>query len=99
MQQPSSIVNAFFIIILIASISVGFVWQKVQIVKLVTDIDKLEKERQKLEERIGTLNSKVLELSDGDRLVKIGLNELHMAYPKTELIEQENIYKDSDFEQ
>ncbi|NOZ63129.1 MAG: hypothetical protein GXO74_15870 [Calditrichaeota bacterium] len=97
LQRPSVSLISILLILLVAIVLLGFVWQKVAIVKLVTEIDQLEKERQKLEENIGTLNSQALSLSDEDRLVKIGVNDLHMIYPKTEVIEQENIYQDSDF--
>ncbi len=97
LQKPSVGLKLMVFLVFLALVLVGLVWQKVQIQALATEIDQLEKDRQKLEESIGTLNSRVLELSDSDRLVKIGIENLHMVYPKIEVIEQEKIYQDSDF--
>ena len=98
LQKPSISLRVLAGIIIIAAILIGSVWQKVTVSQLAADIELLNKEKQNLEEEISVLSSKVLELSDGERVVKIAEEELGMITPETELLQLRKIFHKSDLD-
>ncbi len=98
LQKPSISLRVLAGIIIIAAILIGSVWQKVTVSQLAADIELLNKEKQNLEEEISVLSSKVLELSDGERVVKIAEEELGMITPETELLQLREIFHKSDLD-
>ncbi len=96
LHQPLIGIRVLLGILLVTVILLGIVWQKVNVTELAQDIEALKKERQKLEERIGELNSEVLKLSDGKRIVKIAEDKLDMIFPDTEVLPMRESFQKND---
>ena len=90
--KSTNISVVMVIIILIAGLMIGFVWQKVKIVQLVDQIGDLHKQEQVLKERNEKKRVKVLSLLNDSRIIKIAEHDLKMV-----LIDYEKIYLPDDF--
>jgi len=74
------------IIIFIAGLMIGFIWQKVKIAQLVEEIEKLRKEELILRERNEKKRAIVLNLLNDSRILNIAEKELHMINPPFEIV-------------
>ena len=74
------------IIILIAGLMIGFIWQKVKIAQLVDQVEDLRKQEQLLKERNEKKRAKVLNLLNDSRIIKIAEKKLNMVYPPYEIV-------------
>jgi len=86
-------------IILIAVLLIGSVWQKVNVTQLAQDIEKLEKEKLLIQEKNDNLKSKIFNLSDGKRVIKIAENQLNMVFPDSEVVPLVKKFQESDFDE
>jgi len=96
LRKPSIGLKVLVGIVIVAAILIGTIWQKVQVMQLAQEIEQLEKEKQALEENIGDLNSRVLKLSDGKRIIKIAEKELGMIYPDSEILVLKQFFSKSE---
>lgn len=74
------------IIILIAGIMIGFIWQKVKIAQLVDQVEDLRKQEQLLKERNEKKRAEVLNLLNDSRIIKIAEKKLNMVFPPYEIV-------------
>lgn len=97
LQEPANGIKFMIFVLILAVVLVGLVWQKILILETLKEIDDLEKQRQALEEKIGKLNSEVLQLSNNERLIEIGKNKLNLDRQPVTALEGEIIYNEDDF--
>ena len=84
--RPKNSMTALVIIIILALILVGLVWQKVKVSQLVQEIDQLEKQLVYYKETNEKLQGQVLSLSNETRIVSIAREKLDMIYPPYEFV-------------
>ncbi len=96
LNQPIISLRVLVGILIIAFLLIGSVWQKVNVTQLAQDIQQLEKEKKLIEEKNTELESKILKLADGKRVIKIAEERLNMIFPDSELVPLENKYYKSD---
>ncbi|MCI0493817.1 cell division protein FtsL [candidate division KSB1 bacterium] len=84
--RPKNSVVALVIIIILALIMVGLVWQKVKVSQLIQEIDQLEKQLVYYKETNEKLQGQVLSLSNETRIVSIAREKLDMIYPPYEFM-------------
>ena len=97
LNQPIIGLRILAVILIIAFLLIGSVWQKVNVTQLAQDISILEKEKKLIEERNEDLKSKVLKFGDRKKVIKIAEERLNMIFPDSELVPLENKYHQSDF--
>ncbi|MFZ5516010.1 MAG: septum formation initiator family protein [Candidatus Zhuqueibacterota bacterium] len=86
LDKPTNSLIVLVVIIVLAAVMVGLVWQKVKIAQLAEDIVELEKQEQQCRETIEKLKGKVLSLSSENRIVNIARERLDMIYPTIERV-------------
>jgi cell division protein FtsL len=86
-------------ILIVAFLLIGSVWQKVNVTQLAQDIEQLEKEKKLIEVKNTELESNILKLADGKRVIKLAEDQLNMIFPDSELIPLEKKYHKSDLNQ
>jgi|GEM_PF-2014434 len=93
--RPKNSLTVLGIIIILALILVGLVWQKVEVSQLVQEIDQLERQLVFYKETNEKLQGQVLTLSNETRIVSIAREKLNMVYPPYEFVPmQEKIQAD-----
>lgn len=86
LDRPTNGFIILLVIIFIALVMVGLVWQKVKVTQLVQEIEQLERQLTYYKEMNEKLQGKVLYLSNEERIVNIARNNLHMIYPPYEMV-------------
>lgn len=86
LSRPKNSMTALFVIIILALIMVGLVWQKVKVTQLMQEIDQMEKQLTYYKETNQKLQGQVLSLSNEARIVGIARNELDMIYPPFDVL-------------
>jgi len=86
LDRPTNGLIVLLIILLIAMIMVGLVWQKVRVTQLVQEIEQLEKQLTYYKGMNEKLQGKVLHLSNEDRIVNIARDKLNLNYPPYEMV-------------
>jgi cell division protein FtsL len=94
--RPKNSIAALVVIIILALVMVGLVWQKVKVTQLIQEIDQLEKQLVYYKETNEKLQGQVLSLSNETRVVSIAREKLNMVYPPYEFVP---IQKDLDSEE
>lgn len=94
--RPKNGITALVVIIILALVMVGLVWQKVKVTQLIQEIDQLEKQLVFYKETNEKLQGQVLSLSNETRVVSIAREKLNMVYPPYEFVP---IQKDLDAEE
>ena len=90
--KSTHIFAIMLIIVLIAGLMIGFVWQKVKISHLVIEIEELRKQEQMLKERNEKKKAIVLSLLNDSRIIKIAKNDLKMIFPPYEVVQLPDNY-------
>ena len=90
--KGSHVFAIMVIIVLIAGLMIGFVWQKVKISQLVIEIEELRKQEQTLKERNEKKRAIVLSLLNDSRIIKMAKNDLKMIFPPYEVIQLPDNY-------
>lgn len=86
LDRPTNSIFVLVLIIFIALIMVGIVWQKVKVSQLSLEIDQLEKQVTYYKELNEKLQGKVLFLMNEDRVVNIARDNLKMIFPPYEMV-------------
>lgn len=81
------------IILLLAGLMIGFIWQKVKMAQLVAQIEDLRRQEQILKERNEKKRVKVLNLLNNSRIIKIAQQELEMDFPPFEIVALSDDFK------
>ena len=97
LDRPTNGIIVLAIIILIAFIMMGLVWQKVKVTQLVQDIEQLEKQLTYYKEMNEKLQGKVMYLSNEDRIVNLARENLGLTYPPYEMVQVREIKDDKTF--
>lgn len=84
--RPKNGITALVVIIILALVMVGLVWQKVKVTQLIQEIDQLEKQLVFYKETNEKLQGQVLSLSNETRVVSIAREKLNMVYPPYEFV-------------
>ena len=71
---------------LILFIALGFVWQRVYVLKLSQEVKSLREEVAEVEKRYKYLNIEIASLSSRERIESIAANDLNLTYPQPEKI-------------
>ena len=99
LNQPIIGLRVLVGILIVAFLLIGSVWQKVNVTQLAQDIEQLEKEKKLIEVKNTELESNILKLADGKRVIKLAEDQLNMIFPDSELIPLEKKYHKSDLNQ
>lgn len=93
--KPINGLAVLVMILIIAFLMVGLVWQKVKVTQMAQEIDQLEKQLTYYKETNEKLQGQALSLSNETRIVTIAREKLNMVFPPYEFVPlSENIKLD-----
>jgi cell division protein FtsL len=85
-NKKSHISVIMLIILLIAFMMIGFVWQKIKFNQLTNELEDLRKQELALLEQREKSKAIVLNLSNDARIIDISKNTLHLTFPEYEVV-------------